>query len=49
VSKLLLFGILYFFIISFIVFIIIIHNAPEYIEKEDGSLIPKSHGKKSKG
>jgi hypothetical protein len=49
VSKLLLFGILYFFIISFVVFIIIIHNAPEYIEKEDGSLIPKPRKKKAKG
>lgn len=48
-SKLLLFGILYFFIVSFIVFIIIIHRAPEYTEGEDGSLIPKPRKKKAKG
>jgi hypothetical protein len=48
VSKLVLFGILYFFIVSFIVFVLIIHNAPEYIEREDGSLIPKPRKKKAK-
>ena len=31
----------YIFVLSFLVLLIIIHFAPEYIEKEDGSMVPR--------
>ena len=37
--------IFYIFILSFVILLLIIKTAPEYIEKEDGSLVPKKKAK----
>lgn len=39
--RYLLLGILYIFICCFVVLMILVYKAPEYIETEDGTLIPK--------
>lgn len=39
--KLLLLGILYFFIFCFVILLVMVYKAPEYIETENGTLIPK--------
>ena len=41
-------GWVFSFIGCFTILMLIILNAPEYIENEDGSLVPKSKEKKSK-
>lgn len=40
-------GFFYFFILCFIIFLFILRTAPEYIEKEDGTLV-RIEKKKSK-
>jgi hypothetical protein len=37
-TNLFLFGLFYFFILCFILFMILVFKAPEYIENEDGSM-----------
>jgi len=39
-TNLFLFGLIYFFILCFILLMILVFKAPEYIENEDGSMYP---------
>ena len=39
-TNLFLFGLFYFFILCFILLMILVFKAPEYIENEDGSMYP---------
>ena len=44
-TNLFLFGLLYFFILCFILLMILVFKAPEYIENEDGSMYPAVNNK----
>ena len=39
-TNLFLFGLFYFFILCFVILMILVFKAPEYIENEDGSMYP---------
>lgn len=41
VLKIVLFGLLYFFLFCFGILLILIYKAPEYVEMPDGSMMPK--------